>query len=163
MASLTLKKLDPVLLERLREQAKKSNLSLNAFIRQLLTRFVGLEPGMETYTDRYMSSVGAFNDTDLMRLIQVASETSFQVKRSGNPKLLLEMAMIKMIKMDRSVELKTLLSNLGGAAASPNVSATASTQSTNAPSAQAVPVAPVPQIKQDMTQPVASVSPETAP
>jgi hypothetical protein len=51
MASLTLKQLDPALLERLKELARKQNLSLNAFLRQLLARFAGLEPGMETHTD----------------------------------------------------------------------------------------------------------------
>ncbi len=51
MASLTIKQLERALLDRLRDQAKKRNLSLNAYVRQLLARCVGLEPGMETFTD----------------------------------------------------------------------------------------------------------------
>jgi hypothetical protein len=51
MVNLTLKKLDPALLARLKEQARKQNQSLNSFVRQLLTRCVGLEPGLVTHTD----------------------------------------------------------------------------------------------------------------
>ena len=43
--------LDANLLDRLRRQAEKHGLSLNAFVRQLLARSVGLQPGVETYDD----------------------------------------------------------------------------------------------------------------
>ena len=49
--SLTIKQIDDRLLRRLREQARKRNLSLNAYVRELLARSVGLEPGVETFTD----------------------------------------------------------------------------------------------------------------
>ncbi len=99
--------------------------------------------GLETYSDRYKGSASSFNETDFMRLIQIASDTSFQIKRSANPKLLLEMAMIKMIKMDRSVELKTLLSNLGGKVSPPNVDKVTPAQT---PGAKAAPI-PAPSAK----------------
>ena len=51
MPSLTLKGLDAHLLDRLRRQAEKQGLSLNAFVRQLLARSVGLQPGVETHDD----------------------------------------------------------------------------------------------------------------
>lgn len=158
---------------------------LSEHLRNLLvvkaTGNTNLLEGLETYSERYKNSVSAFNETDLMRLIQIASDTSFQIKRSANPKLLLEMAMIKMIKMDRSVELKTLLSNLGGIAATPNVdSGTAAPAQTPgakaspnpvsnakvapAPIAQAVPVVqaaqpiqPVQAVQEPPAMPVAPV------
>lgn len=51
MSSLTIKGLDPVLLERLRQQARRKNLSLNAYVIQLLSRWLGVERGVETFTD----------------------------------------------------------------------------------------------------------------
>lgn len=51
MASLTIKKIDDLLLERLRELSRKRGQSLNALVRDLLARSVGLEPGVETYAD----------------------------------------------------------------------------------------------------------------
>jgi hypothetical protein len=63
MASLTIKKLEPELLERLREQAREQGLSMNSFLRQLLARCVGLEPGVETFTD-LSELAGSWNDDD---------------------------------------------------------------------------------------------------
>ena len=51
MASLTLKGLEPALLERLKQQAGRRGLSLNAFARQLLARSVGLGDPMTAYDD----------------------------------------------------------------------------------------------------------------
>ena len=68
--------------------------------------------GMETYGEKYKEAAQSFSETDLLRLIQLATDTAYQVKRSSNPKLLLEMLIVKMIKMAKSVELDDLLSNL---------------------------------------------------
>ena len=68
--------------------------------------------GMETYGEKYKEAAQSFSETDLLRLIQLATDTAYQVKRSSNPKLLLEMLIVKMIKMGKSVELDDLLSNL---------------------------------------------------
>ncbi len=68
--------------------------------------------GLDTYRDRYLEAATAFSETDLLRLIQYATDTAVQIKRSATPKLLLEMAIVKMAKMDQSVELSTLLSNI---------------------------------------------------
>ncbi len=73
--------------------------------------------GLETYNARYLEAASGFSETDLLRLIQLCTETAYQVKRSSSPKLLLEMALVKMIKMDSSVQISTLISslnNLGG-------------------------------------------------
>lgn len=67
---------------------------------------------LEAYSERYRHLADSFSETDLLRLIQMATETAYQIKRSSNPKLLLEMLIVKMIKMDKSVELDELLSGL---------------------------------------------------
>ncbi|MFQ5864884.1 MAG: DNA polymerase III subunit gamma/tau [bacterium] len=68
--------------------------------------------GLESYGSKYEEAAKSFADTDLLRLIQLASEAGYQIKRSSNPKLSLEMLVMKMIKMDKSVELGELLTKI---------------------------------------------------
>ena len=51
MASLTIKNLGERVLERLRAQARKKRISLNAYVRALLAHSVGLEPRLEKFTE----------------------------------------------------------------------------------------------------------------
>ena len=51
MANLTIKKIDPRVLKRLSQQAKKSRQSLNAYLKDQLASLVGLKPGAKTYSD----------------------------------------------------------------------------------------------------------------
>ena len=51
MASLTIKNIGERVLERLRAQARKRRLSLNAYLRLLLAHSVGLEPRLEKFND----------------------------------------------------------------------------------------------------------------
>jgi DNA polymerase-3 subunit gamma/tau len=68
--------------------------------------------GLDSYAPKYKDEAESFSETDLLRLIQLASETSYQIKRSPNPKLNLEMLIVKMIKMDQSLELGELLAKI---------------------------------------------------
>jgi len=68
--------------------------------------------GMDTYLSRYQENAQAFTDTDLLRLVKMATDASYQIKRASNPKIVLEMTLLKMIKMDKSVELTGLLTDL---------------------------------------------------
>jgi DNA polymerase-3 subunit gamma/tau len=76
------------------------------------TESMELLEGLDSYAERYKQSAGAFSETDLLRLIQLAADTANQIKRSSNPKLILEITILKMIKMEKSIELGTLLTNL---------------------------------------------------
>jgi len=76
------------------------------------TNQVKLLEGLENYSDKYQKEAQLFSETDLLRFIQIASDSAYQVKRSSNPKLILEFTIVKMIKMDKSVELQTILSNI---------------------------------------------------
>ncbi len=89
--------------------------------------------GLETYKKRYENSLGTYSDTDFLRLIQIASDAAFQTKRSTNPKLMLEIALIKMTKMDTSVDLGTLISSINNPGQLPGVSNSAAPQSGDAP------------------------------
>ena len=51
MPSITIKNVEEHVLRRLREQAKKKNLSLNLFLRNLIAKTVGLEPCVRRFTD----------------------------------------------------------------------------------------------------------------
>ena len=68
--------------------------------------------GMDSYLQRYQENAQAFSETDLLRLIKLATDASYQIKRASNPKIVLEMTLLKMIKMDKSVELTGLLTDL---------------------------------------------------
>ena len=63
MASLTIKQIDEGLLRRLREQAKRKNQSMNAFVRDLLGRAVGFHPGMTVHDD-LRGLAGVWSDAD---------------------------------------------------------------------------------------------------
>jgi DNA polymerase-3 subunit gamma/tau len=66
----------------------------------------------ENYLPRYQEQAQEFSDLDLLRLIQIASETAQQVKYSPNPRLRLEISLLKMVHLDRSVQVDELLAGL---------------------------------------------------
>jgi hypothetical protein len=51
MANITIKKIDPRVLQRLSQQAKKSHQSLNAYLKDQLAGLVGLQWGTKAYSD----------------------------------------------------------------------------------------------------------------
>ena len=51
MANLTIKKLDPRVLDRLTKQARKKGKSLNSYIKEQLSSLVGMQEGVKTFTD----------------------------------------------------------------------------------------------------------------
>lgn len=76
------------------------------------TAEMALLEGLESFSAKYETASRAFSDTDLLRMIQLASEASYQIKRSPNPKMILEMLLVKMIKMEKSVELNDLITRI---------------------------------------------------
>lgn len=67
----------------------------------------------DDHKKRYMDVSAHFQEEDLLRLIRLVSEISASLKRTQHPKLLLETAMVRMIKMDKTVQIQDLLSRLG--------------------------------------------------
>jgi DNA polymerase-3 subunit gamma/tau len=61
---------------------------------------------------RYEEQVKKFTETDLMRLVNVASRASYVVRKSVLPRLHLEMAVVEMAHLDSTVELGELIERL---------------------------------------------------
>jgi len=68
----------------------------------------------EEHKKQYIETAKTFQDEDLLRLIRIVADTSVSLKRSINPRLPLETAMIKMIKLDKTVVIEDLLTRLDG-------------------------------------------------
>jgi len=62
---------------------------------------------------QYMKIASGFQEEDLMRLIRIVADTRIGLKRNINPRLPLEIAIVKMIKMDRTVNIESLITQLG--------------------------------------------------
>jgi DNA polymerase-3 subunit gamma/tau len=67
----------------------------------------------------YEERVAAFAAGDLVRMLALASEleSAGSLRRSGHPRLLIEMLLLRLSYLDRTVELEELLRGLGGAPA----------------------------------------------
>ena len=91
-------------------------IGLNEHFRNMLivkaTNSIGHLDVAETYANRYLEIVTNFQEEDLLRLIKIASDAEYGIKRSSNPRLKLELALMKMIKLDSTKNLENLLSGL---------------------------------------------------
>lgn len=66
----------------------------------------------EEHRKRYEKDGKAFGEEDILRLIRIVTDTLSSAKRSLHPRLPLELAMVKMIKLDRTVTIEDLLTRL---------------------------------------------------
>jgi DNA polymerase-3 subunit gamma/tau len=66
----------------------------------------------------FRSRGDAFSPGDLVRMLSLSSEleSTGSLKRTGNPRLLLEMLLLRLAYLDRTVELESLIKQLGGGA-----------------------------------------------
>ncbi len=91
-------------------------LGLSEHLRNFLfvqaTRNTKLLETAENYKQRYLSDAGKFSQDDLLRMVQIISETETTIKRSANPRIKLEMCVLKLTKMDRSVTFTEVISQL---------------------------------------------------
>ncbi|MBE0645311.1 MAG: DNA polymerase III subunit gamma/tau [Bacteroidetes bacterium] len=67
----------------------------------------------EDVRERYSRVAEQFSEGDLLRLLKITAQTMQAVKFSPQPRLKFEVALIDMIKMDSTIEISTLLSNMG--------------------------------------------------
>ncbi|MCK5118970.1 MAG: DNA polymerase III subunit gamma/tau [Candidatus Latescibacteria bacterium] len=61
---------------------------------------------------RYEDQAARFSEEDLLRMISVSSDLEFSLNRSPQPRLRLEVAVVKLIKMEPAVRLSDLLEQL---------------------------------------------------
>jgi DNA polymerase-3 subunit gamma/tau len=91
-------------------------LGVNEHLRNILiTKTVGSVNFIEAsdnYRQKYKELTKQFEEPDLLRLIQVASDAQYGIKRSANPRLFLELIVTKMIQLDKVQKLDTLIQNI---------------------------------------------------
>lgn len=85
----------------------------------------------EDVRERYTRLAAQFGEGDLLRLLKITAQTMQAVRYSPQPRLKFEVALIDMIKMDSTVEISTLLSNLGMAGILPTPSPATSRSETS--------------------------------
>jgi DNA polymerase-3 subunit gamma/tau len=82
----------------------------------LLTQSLGsteLIEVSEEHKKRYQEKASEFKEEDLIRLIRLATDARLALKYSMNPRLPLELALVKMIKIDKTVTIEDLMTQLG--------------------------------------------------
>ena len=77
-----------------------------------ITESAELIEGTGALKQLYTDSAGHFSEEDILRLISIANEAYHSIKQGAQPQIDLELALIKMIKMDQSVELSKLIEML---------------------------------------------------
>ncbi len=63
----------------------------------------------DNYKNRYKEISSSFEVADLLRLIQIGSEAQYGIKKNSNPRLFLEMVIIKMIQLNKTQKIDSLL------------------------------------------------------
>lgn len=66
----------------------------------------------EEHEKRYIAEANEFQVEDLLRLVRIAADAENLIRRSSNGRLHLEVALVKMIKLTRSVQLSQLLNKI---------------------------------------------------
>ncbi|HKK44259.1 MAG TPA: hypothetical protein VJ964_01975, partial [Balneolaceae bacterium] len=61
---------------------------------------------------RYRESAKIFSEDDLMRMLHIVSEAQYKIKEAHQPKIQFEITLLKLIHMERTENLNTLLSEL---------------------------------------------------
>ena len=91
---------------------------LNEHFRNILitktTGSVNFVESTENYKQRYLKVIPQFEEQDLLRLIQIVSDAQYEIKRSTNPRLYLEMVMTKMIQLDTIKKIDALIQGIDG-------------------------------------------------
>ncbi len=108
---------------------------INEHLRNILifksTGDISFVEASDSYKKRYSEIGLLFEEPDLLRLIQIVSDAQYNIKRSSNPRLFLEMIIIKMIQMNKSQKIETLLQGIDTLKEKffqPNVSGSVGTQ-----------------------------------
>ncbi len=91
---------------------------------------------------RYQEISQQFQEEDILRMIRIVTETSASIKYVENSRMALEMAMIKMVKLDKTVTLEMLLQRLAQLPSGPSAPSASAVPSD--PPSPAVPAGPTP-------------------
>jgi DNA polymerase-3 subunit gamma/tau len=86
----------------------------------LRVRLGGAAPDIrEDLVESFRARAEAFSPGDLVRMLSLSSEleSTGSLRRSGNPRVILEMLLLRLSYLDHTVELEALIRRLGGAPA----------------------------------------------
>ncbi len=64
-----------------------------------LTNDVAPLVGLESYAEQYRKAAAALRETELLQHLQIATEAQAKLARTSNPRILLEMTLLKMVAM----------------------------------------------------------------
>jgi DNA polymerase-3 subunit gamma/tau len=66
----------------------------------------------EDFIKKYKEKSSVFSEGDLLRMIKTVADLNLQLKRTSDPRVLLEMTLMKLLKMESSVSLEEVLDEL---------------------------------------------------
>lgn len=96
--------------------AEEFILGLADHLRNLLVvRAMGSADSVDASDDhkkQYVQVASGFDDADLLRMIRIVMETAQTIKKTMNPRLALEFSIIKLIQLDKTVTIESLLEQL---------------------------------------------------
>jgi DNA polymerase-3 subunit gamma/tau len=65
-----------------------------------------------SYIERYQADSGGFSETDILRMIKISADLVNNIKKTSEPRVFLETAVIKLIRLDSSIFLEDLIQRL---------------------------------------------------
>jgi DNA polymerase-3 subunit gamma/tau len=91
--------------------------SLLQHFRDLLVSKVGQDSKIlfdlsDTYIDKYKEKAKDFSETDILRMIKTVADLNLTLKRATDPRIFLELALMKLLKMESAVSLEDVLNKL---------------------------------------------------
>ena len=66
----------------------------------------------DNYKKRYQEISTQFEEPDLLQLIQIASDAQYTIKRSSNPRIFMEMVVMKMIRLTKTQSIETIIQGI---------------------------------------------------
>jgi len=83
----------------------------NLLVAKVTQKSAGLDVS-ENLALRYLKDANDFSEEDILRYIKIATDTEYAIKRSSNPRLKFEFALLKMVKMESTITLGQLMEKL---------------------------------------------------
>jgi len=77
-----------------------------------ITNSTDLIETSENYKNKYLQTASHFKEDDILRLISIASSGEISIKRSPQPAIRMETALMKMFRIDRSVDIEEIVKKI---------------------------------------------------
>ncbi len=77
-----------------------------------ITNSTDLIETSENYKKKYLETASHFKEDDLLRLISITTASEITIKRSTQPSIKMETSLLKMFRMDKSVEIEEIINKI---------------------------------------------------